>query len=39
MRRFTAFSLLILLSLGLQACGQRASLVPPENRVIDSASH
>jgi len=39
MRIFTTVSLLILTVLTLQACGQRTALIPPENRVIDSASY
>lgn len=39
MRILSTVSFLLLALLTLQACGQRAALVPPENRVIDTQSH
>ena len=39
MRVLATLSLLILAMVTLQACGQRAPLVIPENRVQDTTSH
>lgn len=38
MRIIMVLSLMLVL-VTLQACGQRAALVPPENRIIDTQSH
>lgn len=39
MRVLATLSLLLLVLVTLQACGQRAALVIPENRVQDTTSH
>lgn len=39
MRVLGTISLLLFTLLALQACGQRAALVPPEDRVQDSQSY